>query len=104
MHNSEILERITGLLKSRDALLVSWKTCIASPDFRVLRPQISAHPRYVLFPALRQCLLKLFDPSVGDLGVHQVQRLEFGQPFEVFQPSVGDLGATSLSDWSWSAL
>ena len=36
----------------------------------------------------------MFKPGVGDLGTVQVQRLEFGQPFEMHQPGVAYLGLT----------
>ena len=34
------------------------------------------------------------------LVLHQVERLEFGQVYQVIQPRVGDIGISRLSDWS----
>ena len=44
--------------------------------------------------AIRQCLLKLLDASIGDLSVHEKQRFEVAHFPKVDQPSVRDLGAT----------
>ena len=72
--------------------------CIRFSDWSWVNPLRCSSPASVTWvPSQVQRLefgqsFEVYQPGVGDLRLFQVQRLELGQPFEVFQPGVGDLG------------